>query len=111
MSNSTLAENPGFVKSRWRKYLDWLHRLPHGSATGGEILVTSGGVSPVFQREAHMLIACGARREGLPFQQGSVVGLPVAAVLDLVNARNRNRLRWPVDMLSHKLSSGERKGL
>jgi hypothetical protein len=51
-----------------------------------------------------MLIAGGASWKSLPFQQGGIVRFSVAMVLDPIDAGDRNRFRWLVNVLSHKPS-------
>ena len=69
-----------------------------------EVLVTTDIVGSLFQCEASALLAYGAGGENLALQQGRVMGLAVPIVLDPIHPRNRNRLRWLINLLSHTRS-------
>jgi len=56
-----------------------------------EILITTDVVGPMLEGKANSLFADGARRKFLPLQQGRVVTLSMAVVLDEVDSRNRDR--------------------
>jgi hypothetical protein len=66
-----------------------------------EILVTADVTGALLEQKAHFTSANAASWKNFPAQERGLVGVPVSTMFDPVHARDRNRLQWPVNLLSH----------